>query len=355
MINLTKVKEHTMKKLLTILLGLLCVICMSIGMVGCGNSDEKPTPTPTPTPPPAHTHIEQSSDFDATHHWKKCECGEIYEKVEHNWSSGRTYCSTCKVFVVFDAESFQAAIDYTMIFGAKIALANDVDLSKFNYEAPLITDGDERKVEIDGRGFGIIGQTTPIYQQTYNMTFNVKNLYFINSNVQYTEGVFANQLGLFSSEYLEEGRPCDYSFTNTHVVNATIKSANYCAGFIGYSAGGNIVVNNCSFSGSIEAGGSVGAVVGHTFGNVTVNGFEIKEESTIKCSEDRGMGARKAGAIFGTITYQSSSTAFKPVATMQNVVNNGTVVNINGVANADNSDLYGRNAAGENATVTIIK
>ncbi len=345
-----------MKKLLTILLSILCVICMSIGMVGCGNSDEKPTPTPTPTPtPPAHTHIEQSSDFDATHHWKKCECGEPYDKAEHDWDGGTTYCSTCKVFVVYDAESFQEAIDNTMTFGTKMAFANDVDLSNFNYEPPYIGDGDERVVEIDGRGFGIIGQTKPIYEQTYNMTFNVKNLYFINANVQYTEGDFSNQLGLFSSEYLRTGIACTYNFTNCHIVNATIKSANYCAGFIGYSNGGNINVTNCSFSGSIEAPGSVGIVVGHTIGNVTVNGLELKANSTVKCSEDRGTSARKAGLVFGTVAFESTvTTNFKPTIVISNAVNNGTVVNINGVANADNSDLYGRNAAGENATVTIV-
>ncbi len=349
-----------MKKLLTILLSILFITCLSIGLVGCGGSEETPSPNPapTPTPPPAHTHTEQSSNFDATHHWKECECGEPYDKAEHDWDGGTTYCSTCQVFVVFDAESFQSAIDYTETFGIKMAFANDVDLTNFVYEAPYIGDGNGRTIHIDGRGFGIIGQTKPIYEQTYNMTFNVKNLYFINANVQYTNDAtsgFANQLGLFSSEYLRTGIACTYNFTNCHIVNATIKSANYCAGFIGYSNGGNINVTNCSFSGSIEAPGSVGIVVGHTIGNVTVNGLELKANSTVKCSQDRGTGARKAGLVFGTVAFESTvTTNFKPTIVISNAVNNGTVVNINGVANADNSDLYGRNAAGENATVTIF-
>lgn len=344
-----------MKKLLSILLSALLITCLSIGIVGCdGNKENTPTPTP-----PAHSHTLESTDFDATHHWKICVCGDSYDKYEHDWDGGTTYCLTCKVFIVFDADSFQSAIDQTMTFAIKIAFANDVELSNYNYQAPYIGNGKDRVVEIDGRGFGIIGQTKPIYQQTYKMTFNVKNFYFINANVQYTDEAvsnLANQLGLFSSEYLRTGIACTYNFTNCHIVNATIKSANYCAGFIGYSNGGNINVTNCSFSGSIEAEGSVGIVVGHTIGNVTVNGLELKANSTVKCSQDRGTSARKAGLVFGTVAYESTvTTNFKPTIIMSNVVNNGTVININGVANADDSDLYGRNAAGANATITIVK
>ncbi len=141
---------------------------------------------------------------------------------------------------------------------------------------------------------------------------------------------------------LRAGKCSNYTFDNVHVDDCSVSGSNYVGAFVSYSNGGNILVTNCSFKGTLTAGGSVGVVVGHTITNVTVNGLEIKADSQIKCTADRGTSERKAGSVIGTVAH--SHDVFSGVQTIivKNVTNNGEVVNINGIANPHNTDIYGR-------------
>lgn len=137
-----------------------------------------------------------------------------------------------------------------------------------------------------------------------------------------------------------------FTFNNVHV-KANVTSTNYAGGFVAYVGNSEssssatpqnvLAVNGCSFEGTVTGGGSVGAIVGHEVCIINVTGFEVKQGSVIECTEDRGTSARKAGALFGTIQG--------PV-TVSGIVNNGEVVNVNGAANADDTNLYGRISGG---------
>ncbi len=361
-----------MKKFLFAILSVLCFTCLSLGLTACGGNDNTDGDKDGGV---THTHVQASTgfddsqhysicscgekfdhenhqvksiDFNATHHYSICACGAEFNKREHMITGNKELCQTCGTTVVYDADSFQNAIDLTQYYDMHISFANDVDLNGFDWLSPAIRINSTRTCTIDGRNFAIIGLNSSIYDYTYGMKFIVKNLTFKNATV--TDHEIENNNGgkdkvasLFSSEMLRMGKGCDYTFNNVHVVDCNITTANYGAAFVAYSNGGKIEVVNCSFKGTITGAGSVGVVVGHSISDLTVDGLEIKMGSVISCTDDRGeTGQRKAGSVFGTSAHSHDVFGGVQTITVKNVTNNGSVLNVNGVANEHNTDIYGR-------------
>ena len=347
-----------MKKFLICLISLIFVVC-TLGLIACGGGDQPP-----------HTHVEASFGSDDTHHFSVCECGETFNKKEHDYSSsdfdalyhwavcscGKEHskgehqirgaanvCSTCQTTIISDADALWYALDSVSSFSMHLSLSNDIDLADYDWQPITIMDGNKVSCEIDGRGHSIINMNQSLFAETYNIIFKVRNLTFKDANVEsHTVSDGTACASLFSSEMLRQGVGCNYTFENVHVVDCNITSAKYGAAFVSYSNGGTVKVDKCSFKGTITGDGSVGVAVGHTNGNLYVNGLEVKEGSVIKNTIDLASEPRKAGAVLGTAAHSHDTLSGVQTVDVKNVTNKGQVVNINGVPNAQAGDLVGR-------------
>lgn len=86
----------------------------------------------------------------------------------------------------------------------------------------------------------------------------------------------------------------------------------------------NSTVENCTITGSNGAAGVLGLVDNS---DVTIDGCAVKGKTAIKCTEDRGNGAAKAGNFVGTVS--SNATVTIKNATVDTTV---TLTNVNAIA-----------------------
>lgn len=139
------------------------------------------------------------------------------------------------------------------------------------------------------------------------------------------------------------------TITNCHVKNCSVKSAKYAAAFVGYTAGYNVqnngpvysdvIIEDCSVTGgSITGGGSVGAAIGHSGGNVdttsTITGLVVSGTAI------NGEDAEHTGIAVGTAHVGET------------IINDVSYAGVTGNYNTD-TNIYGRFVPGTTGKLII--
>ena len=197
--------------------------------------------------------------------------------------------------------------------GETIKLANDINLNGIAFQ-PISNNWRKESVSdtwfqgtFDGQGHTIQNFSNSGFSITgLNAGTNKTSVSFGESKTQYNEAVY----GLFASVY-------NATIKNLKVtadINMMIDNANKYVGdsvgaIIGFGMG-NVTIENCTVSGSVNAYDGVAAFVGRFYG---------EQLTFINCTNNANVtGARKTSAFVGTIASAKVSYT--------NCTNNGTII-----------------------------
>lgn len=343
-----------MKRLLVLLLASL----MLFAFVACDDNTPDPPaaeePTPTPENPDKPNPDNPDPDVpEVCVHAKLIDTliTEYFDAGEHYPKSG--VCAACGETVTRDAiaistanELMQLAKDINSHYDigcSDVSIINDIDMSE-NEWIPLIigyTNESIKTLSIDGQehiisnlnvtdedgtmtGVGLIGEIWG-----FDVSVEVKNLTLESAN-------FTDQTAS-QSGYIMVGGFAGYidasssiRFINCHLSKSRLNSGDYAGGIYGWSAGNadlQITIDGCSVDGcNMQAGGSVGGLVGHASSSTYVT-LDILDSSvtgsTIKCTDD---STEKAGNIIGTVNV--AKTTISNVDFNDNEVSSSTAENI---------------------------
>ena len=229
-----------MKKLL--ILCVVCVLCLGIGLVGCGTPSQ---PTPEQAP---HTHSYSSVwSYDNEYHYKKCadnSCDSISEKTEHDIENG-----ACKICEYVD---FVTVTPDSLFTELKTSQKKYFKLSSGNYGAIYLTNKSDITLFSED-GAKITSKVT--------LTANNSNITLKGLNFQSGVGPTGVEiLGITNGLKIEN---CTFT-GNSQIVS---KDAG--------NEVSNLVIENCQF---IEiAGGQLSAMVVQTVTNFTVKNCNFND------------------------------------------------------------------------------
>lgn len=224
-----------------------------------------------------------------------------------------------------------------------IVLQNDIDMTGWT---ALNGGSSHPGFTIEGNGYKLNNQTAPLFSEFPAKDFTVKNVKFVNANINTTGGNFAGVL--VGQMHSEAGGT--YLIENCEISNSQIKAYKYAGGFIGHNATpqngatGSLTIKNCKVKDTEIAteDSSCGGLIGHTYMNTIINNCSIEGTTSISCAENRSaegtVQAAKAGALVGTINAGTTTITACTVAT---TVTLGNVNSLDPVANG----LVGRLAA----------
>lgn len=224
-----------------------------------------------------------------------------------------------------------------------IVLQNDIDMTGWT---ALYCGSNHPGFTIEGNGYKLSNQTAPLFDTFPAKDFTVKNVKFVNANINTTGENFA---GVLVGE-IRSSNGGTYLIENCEISNSQIKAYKYAGGFIGFLdksqnvATGSLTIKNCIVKDTEIAteDSSCGGLVGHTWFDTIINSCSIEGTTSVSCAEDRSAAgtveAAKAGALVGTINAGTTTITACTVAT---TVTLGNVNSLDPVANG----LVGRLAA----------
>ena len=196
---------------------------------------------------------------------------------------------------------------------------------------------------LNGHGHTITGLNQPLFSNCWagKAELHIKNL-TLDSAVMSGGKVDSQGMAAFVAH--SDSIPL-IELTNCHLTNSTINGADWTGGMIGYVTGyakqddgpvfSVINITNCSVEGSeITGAGSTGAIAGHASGSVwtkmNISNTTVADNA-ITCTDDSPM---KAGAVLGTVgaagkPYEGKEGGVFVEATVygNTVTSNGTEVN----------------------------
>jgi predicted ribosomally synthesized peptide with SipW-like signal peptide len=204
-------------------------------------------------------------------------------------------------FTVGTTSQLQAAMQPTVAQGDVIVnISDDMELAAGETWTPLNLDSytGVSRIVINGNGHTIKGlNDTLIVSAIFgNTKVEINDLTLLESKVETTK----DYGGAFVS-YADHA--ISVTLNNCHLVNSTVKSANYAGGLIGFIAG-IVTIEDCSVTGCTITGESVGSLVGMIS---VANGGDIEEMATISNVTVSGntltsvkVGTYRVGELLGT-------------------------------------------------------
>lgn len=227
-----------------------------------------------------------------------------------------------------------------------IVLQNDIDMTGWT---ALNGGSNHPGFTIEGNGYKLNNQTAPLFSEFPAKDFTVKNVKFVNANINTTGGNFAGVL----VGQMHSNNGGTYLIENCEISNSQIKAYKYAGGFIGLienvgsGATGSLTIENCKVKDTEIAteDSSCGGLIGHNYIDTIINNCSIEGTTSVSCAENRSaegaVQAAKAGALVGTINAGTTTITACTVAT---TVTLGNVNSLDPVANG----LVGRLAASGN-------
>ncbi len=283
-----------------------------------------------------------------------------YDSNTPNENAGAVYGrknSTATIEGISDEEN----ADFKLVTAVHVSTADELVAAFANLKAgyTLVL---ENSIDMTGKtitpvtgnkGFTMLGNGYTIS----NLDGTEQALFVSHSgSASYTfDGVVLENCDVVSSTnygalFVGDGDTSDaITIKNCVVKNCTVNSAKYAAAFVGYTAGYNVVNNgpvysdvlieNCSvIGGSITGGGSTGAAIGHSGGNVDTTTKIV--DFVVDGVAINGEDAAHTGVVVGTANVGDT------------VITNATYSNVTGNYNTT-TVLYGRFVPGETGTLVI--
>ncbi len=206
--------------------------------------------------------------------------------------------------------------------GQTVTLLDDIDLSGW-------TSVDVKKaIVLDGNGKTVTGLTAPLVCNA-SADFEIKNLTVSGADIQIksAEGLDNDTSAAALIQWVNGG--AKVTVTDVSVKDSTIKGDGYVAALVGFAERSDIAsitVTGGEISGNaLTAGGTVGAVVGHTYIDVTVEGVTVSG-NTLTSTSDGGTRPDKVGLVVGRVNEKTVSISATVPAGNTAAPGNGTVI-----------------------------
>ena len=327
-----------MKKFLSLL---LCIL-LALTLIGCNNTDSDNSNGGGEKNPP-ETHV-------------------------HTFVGNYNYCTDCNANIVSTHQQLSEYIHNISSYDiSTIKLDCDITFpSAYNWSAVGFNNG---TLVFDGDGHTIKGLKYQLFGSMLSVDLTVKNLNVEQSCLQEDTSWSGYAVSsVFGFVLLQGGHPYDDSnflFENVHINNTVVTAVDYVGGFLAYVANqyGCITIKNCSLNANLTTtgGGSIGGVVGHCYGDIDIDGLDIKSTTVITNSADRKTFDRKVGGLVGTLqnghyacvdSACHNSTYNPAMIIVKNVTNSATIYYCNGISLARpevgaNREMIGRAAEGQ--------
>lgn len=267
------------------------------------------------------------------------ESGEIVGYVNEGSTLNNNTATSVTVTRGVSAVSTQAELRTALNIAGEqpaciIILLNDIDMTGWT----ALTGSRHPGFTIEGNGYKLSNQTAPLFNSFPARDFTVKNVKFVNANINTT----GDHAGVLVGEMCSSAGGT-YLIENCEISNSQIKAYKYAGGFIGFNARpqnvatSSLTLKNCKVKDTEIAttDSSCGGLIGHNYMDTTITNCSIEGTTSVSCAENRTAngvaGAAKAGALIGTIN--DGTTTISSDCTVASTVTLGNINSIDPVAN----------------------